>query len=155
MKADAEQLEWMEALLRQVAASRSYRQSLATVRSTIASEPRARMLGAILMVEMSARSAWWRAAEWIMWFVGSALHVPPRWVPQTRGPFQLFDAPYRLEAAVQRADLHLAEIPPDLTEVARQWHGASARQPGSRVAYAGALALALTIIDHRGRESTR
>lgn len=113
------------------------------------------MLGAILMVEMSARSVWWRAAEWSLWFVGSALHLPPKWLPRTRGPFQLSDAPFRFDAAVQRADLRLAQIPADLTAVARQWHGASSRQPGSRVAYAGALAFALTIIDHRRRESNR
>ena len=89
-----------------------------------------------------------RAVEWFVRFMCC------RRLQITCGPLQIANGPWLLRTAIgmaaRRLDgLCLAEDPrdADLTLIARNWHGASVRQPGAEFGYEDALRLGLAVID--------
>lgn len=103
---------------------------------------------AILLTEMSARPVWFRTLEWTGYIIGRALRFPQRYLPKTRGPFQLADAPYSFDEAVDVVAQRISGIPKTANELARYWNGAASRQPGSRIGYAQVLSIACRVLKH-------
>lgn len=104
---------------------------------------------ALLMVEMTARPRLARACEWVVWFAGRCFFVPARWLPLTRGPFQMKRAPFGFHAAATEAADRIRDQPDDPDSLARYWHGAACRERGARVGYGYALQIALRIVAAR------
>lgn len=119
-----------------------------------------RILGAILITEISARPAWFRAGEWLVWWILS--HTPShsastRASRMTLGPLQLPHAPWDRQAAVSAARQHLGRGPAhaaDLGGVAALWNGRiSTGAPDPN--YVLMLRAALTEVDRYSRATLR
>lgn len=140
--------------LRDHADSRNFRRldrELQTVGAKDANvAPWVQILRAILLLETSQRGALLRAVE-------RTVAACWRGRATTCGPLQMRSAPWALsEAACAAAEiLSTAGSSPygnghdDLSLIARTWNGAASRQPGAVVGYAGALLVALEVLQER------
>jgi hypothetical protein len=138
--ADDRAARWILGRLMQVRATRRYARLAKVVEHEVADAERREALGAILLVEMTARSTVHRAAEWMLaWLTKGRL-------AKTRGPLQLSDAPFEFDRAVRQAVelLNGADLSPN--GLAHMWNGSTMREPGSRVAYSTAVAQALDLL---------
>lgn len=105
---------------------------------------------ALLLVELSARPAWYRFLEWLAvgpLRIGFLSKAGKQWAARrTVGPLQIKNGPWDMAAAAQLAARMLEKANlSGIEELARIWHGAATRQPRSRVGYATALAEALDV----------
>jgi hypothetical protein len=147
-----EQIAWLTARLRRLLDEAEF-WHLARRIDAIAPPTRAVVLKRLLLVELSARPRWMRALEWVVWCGGSAAHLPIRWLPKTRGPFQLFNAPLSFDAAVLAASEMCLQLS-DYWVLSIAWSGAASRQPASLVSYETALRVADCLIRETERRST-
>ncbi len=129
--------------LRRAADSNFVRRRARALESRTLSSVEQCVLGAILVVEASQRPPAIQAAELFVLKVGTALRLPPSWIPRTTGPFQMTSAPSRLDDAAEAAALRLRRLTRlSWHDVAREWHGAALVVPGASISYTTALASA-------------
>lgn len=105
-------------------------------------------LKAIILIEMSQRSVFWRGVERAVDLLQAVLHTPRR---LTLGPFQMRHASFRPSAQIAQAAQLLVSMKRDttiapMTDLARFWNGSSVRQPGASIGYADALRLAIKVL---------
>ncbi|VBA35769.1 hypothetical protein LAUMK13_00884 [Mycobacterium innocens] len=140
-----EPLRWQ---LQHLSHSRTYRKRLILVDQRCApSSERSvvdvpALLAAILLIEMHQRPSVIRAIEWIV------STLVPRCIrrPITRGPLQIADGPWNLEAAIDFAYQTLARsvvgsysVESAIHSAAAAWNGKAVRQPCSKYGYGEVL----------------
>lgn len=145
--------------LRRTMWSHGYRKWLAVVTSLPLPVAERDALAAILLVEMTSRSAAERFLEWVVRAAIPAFRSTRRLRPWTVGPLQLHDAPRDFVEAVRRSRRVIDGCVTD-DDLARKWHGSAERRSGSCISYAEALSKSRVLIrpilegDRRGVGST-
>lgn len=142
--------EWVKKLLSRRSRTPEFhrlcRQTISALDASNLSEWAVDLL-AIALIESTARPFVARAAERVLQFAATALHL--NWRP-TAGPFQLRSAPWRTgEAAVVAVTLLVGKgcsLSSETDEIARAWHGSSKRQPGARLGYGSAFRLSRDLV---------
>lgn len=134
----------------QRSSSRTYRRWAALVVKEEIVEAEAVAVLAILLVEMSARTASMRAIEWIAAAVLRA-GLLGRWGKEraarmTLGPLQMRAAPFMMDAALREAQRRVSRVEPlDAPSLAAAWNGPRADSANRPVPYTEALETALPI----------
>lgn len=139
-----------------LANSRSYREKLAQIKASRLDDASGdagpvdvlALLASILLIEMHQRPAVSRVAEWI---VSTAVPRSLR-KPITRGPLQIADGPWNLDAAIRAAysilSTAVAGTPSEeaaIYSAAVVWNGKAVRQPCSAYGYGEVLHVAYDI----------
>lgn len=148
---------WIASRLRWTACSPLVRRYVTAIDQAEIPELLKPWLSALVLVESSARPAWFRSLEWVVFMAGRLPLVSSVGGERLRrlsvGPLQIRNGPWSFEQALRVAARRLAALN-ELTarSVAVAWHGAWEREPGARVGYEDALEAALQIL---GRPSNR
>lgn len=128
--------------------TRAFRKRCREIDESIQVQKEAVLLKALLAVESSARPRLLRYMEWAMtavaWLPSTVIRPLRRRLDRmTLGPLQVACAGVRFDDQVAVARQRIGQSLFDIEEVARSYHGAAGRQPGSAIGYADALRCAL------------